>query len=217
MATAPDNVTGHWSALVDGLQAPPLDFYGCVEAAVTQMKIPNTKFERIEYREGGAFSGFRTYLRIRRHREVFDVCTAPFGNGCFFSWWQAEVRAELPTIASVLIIFGYLAVLGLFMKWFGFMRGPIIFVFLVPIGLLILSRMGTPQADDFISMLPLIGPFYIRFFRPTTYYRIDTSEMFQSSVRKAVMDVVDEMTTSKGLRGLTELERKPVLRDFFKR
>lgn len=203
--------------MIEGLQEPPLEFYRDVEAAVIRRSVPDTKFERIEYKEGGAFSGLRQYLRIRRHREVFDVCAAPFGNGCFVSWWLAEVRPELPTIASILIVFGYLAVLGTFANEFGVFRGPILFLLLIPLILFAVKGMGTPAADDFILMLPLIGKFYERFFSPITYYRIDTSEMFQSVVRRAVDEVVDQLTTAKGLRALTELERKPVMRDFFRK
>jgi len=217
MPAVPDSVVGHWSTLFDGLQEPPSDFYASVEAAVLKRNIGSLKTEYVEYREGGAFSGFRKYLRVRRHRQAFDVCAAPFGNGCFFSYWLTEIPPELPAFATVLIVFGYLAIFGLFLKWFGFARGPIILVFLVPLTLFIVSKMGTPQADDFISTLPILGPIYLRLFKPMTYYRIDTSEMFQASVRAAVMEVVDEVTKAKGLRMLTELERKPVMRDFFRK
>ena len=217
MAAAPDTAIAHWSTLVEGLQHSTLEFYASVEAAVAKRMIPDATFERVEYREGGAFSAFRQYLRVRRHREVFDVCGAPFGNGFFFSWWLAQVRPRLPTVASVFIMWGYLVVLGTFTEQLGFFRGPILLLLLVPFGLFIVSRMGKPGADDFILVLPLIGTLYERFFRPITYYRIDTSTMFQKSVQAAVMEVLDQVTAGKGIRALTELERKPVMRDFFKK
>ena len=217
MAAAPDTALAHWSTLVEGLQHPTLEFYASVEAAVARRMIPDATFERVEYREGGAFSGFRQYLRVRRHREVFDVCAAPFGNGCFFSWWLAEVRPQVPTLASVLIIFGYVVVLGTFTEQLGFFRGPILLLLFVPLVLFIASRMGNGEADDFILVLPLIGSLYERFFRPFTYYRFDTSTMFQKAVERAVMECVDQVTARKGIRPLTELERKPVMRDFFKK
>jgi len=55
-----------------------------------------------------------------------------------------------------------------------------------------------------------------RFFRRSTYYRVDTALMFQEAVSKAVVDVVDGMTEAKGLRMLSELERKPILRDLLR-
>ena len=177
--------------------------------------IPDATFERVEYREGGAFSGLRLYLRIRRHREVFDTCAAPFGNGSFFFWWFAEVRPKLPAFATILILFAYLAIIGLFVNRLGFFEGPIILLFLIPIALVLLSQMGRPETDDLILYLPLIGSIYERFFRPITYYRLDTSQMFQLAVRTAIMEVVDQVTEAKGIRALTELERKPVMRDFF--
>ena len=217
MAHAPDEVLGYWSTLVEGLQEPPLEFYASVEAAVMKRNIPDAKFERIEYREGGAFSAFRQYLRVRRYREVFDICGAPFGNGCFFSWWFTEVRPQMPAIVSILIVFAYLYVIGLLIQEGGFIRGPITFALLVALVLFIVRRMGTPRADDFILMLPLIGPLYARVFRPITYYRLDTSAMFQAAIRAAVMEVVDQVTSTRGLRPLTEFERKPVMRDFFQK
>jgi hypothetical protein len=52
-----------------------------------------------------------------------------------------------------------------------------------------------------------------RFFRHRkTYYRVDTALMFQEAVHAAVLEVIDGMTSAKGIRALSELERKPILR-----
>ena len=217
MSVAPDAAIAHWSARIEGLQESPVDFYANVQTAVTNKMIPEATFERIEYREGGAFSGFRLYLRIRRYREVFDVCAAPFGTGCFFSWWLAEIRPTLPIPVSILTLFVYLMILGAFAYEFGILRGPIALLVLATLVLLLLSKMGKPEMDDFLMSLPLIGGVYERFFRPITYYRVDTSQMFQQAVQAAVMEVVDQVTTAKGMRPLSELERKPVMRDFFRK
>ena len=56
-----------------------------------------------------------------------------------------------------------------------------------------------------------------RFFTPATYYRIDTALMFQTAVHAEVLAVIDGMTKAKGIRALSEDERKPILRDFFQR
>jgi hypothetical protein len=50
-----------------------------------------------------------------------------------------------------------------------------------------------------------------------TYYRIDTTLMFQKAIHNAVLEVIDEMTTAKGLRALGEHDRKPVMREFYQR
>ena len=68
-----------------------------------------------------------------------------------------------------------------------------------------------------LSSIPVVGGFFERALRPATYYQIDTALMFQEAIRSAVHEVVDEMSKAKGLRMLSILERKPVLREFYQR
>lgn len=65
-----------------------------------------------------------------------------------------------------------------------------------------------------LSELPVIGIFLGK-LKPLTYYKIDTALMFQSATHGAVLEALDSITNAKGMRALTELERKPVMRDFF--
>ncbi len=67
-----------------------------------------------------------------------------------------------------------------------------------------------------VNGLPFIGPPLIRMFSPDTFYRIDTSLMFQDEVHQAVLDVLDERIKGQGLRSMTESERKPIMRELFK-
>ena len=71
-----------------------------------------------------------------------------------------------------------------------------------------------------LAEIPFIGV-VVRLFRsavkPITYFRVDTALMFQSVTHGAVLAALDEVTTAKGLKALSELERKPVMRDFFSR
>lgn len=64
-----------------------------------------------------------------------------------------------------------------------------------------------------LSDLPAIGWFFRLFIRPATYYKIDTALMFQTAIHSAVLEVIDEITKTKGLRALSELERKPILKE----
>jgi hypothetical protein len=54
-------------------------------------------------------------------------------------------------------------------------------------------------------------------FGTNTFYSYDTAEVFEEIVHGCVQQVIDTMTTEKGLRALTEAERKPMLSRFFKR
>lgn len=70
----------------------------------------------------------------------------------------------------------------------------------------------------FVSLamsIPVIGPLFSRFVKPTTYYQLDTAAMFQALIHSAVLEVVDGMTKAKGLRALSESDRKPIIRNFF--
>ena len=63
--------------------------------------------------------------------------------------------------------------------------------------------------------IPLIY-FLIR-TRTPTYFEMDTSSMFQEAIRKSVLEVVDAITKPKGIRALSDDERKPILREFYRR
>ncbi|MGV7222186.1 MAG: hypothetical protein ACQ9MH_11710 [Nitrospinales bacterium] len=69
----------------------------------------------------------------------------------------------------------------------------------------------------FLANIPIIGIIFRLFIRPMTYYKMDTANMFQSAIQSAVMEAVDGLTKAKGIRALSELERKPILRDFYNR
>jgi hypothetical protein len=65
--------------------------------------------------------------------------------------------------------------------------------------------------------LAILAPFLSRFLRPITYYKLDTALMFQESVHAAVLEILDGATKAKGLRALSEMDRKPILSGFFSR
>ena len=46
---------------------------------------------------------------------------------------------------------------------------------------------------------------------------MDTTLMFQDAVHLAVLEVVERMISGSGVRCLSELERKPIMRDFYRR
>src|ERR1700678_3776704 len=165
MAVTPESVLAQWSALVEGLQWSPKEFYGAVEQALQRRQLPDIFLSRVSYSEGGLFSAKREYLRVTRKEHIFDICGAPFGTGFFFSSWLGE-RPQ--------------GCLGLLMV--------------------------VPVLNIFVGML-----------RRETYYKIDTAMMFRESVQNAVFEVIDGLTTAKGIRSLAELERKPVMRNFLHR
>lgn len=217
-APEPENVLSHWSTLIEGFQTSPLGFFQAVEAALQRRQIPDSKNTRVDYHEGGALSAKREYLHVTREKLVFDVSAAPFGAGFFVSWWFAEERLRLNPLIRLLILLGMLAFVGWILYQLG-LTGGLVTLAIITGGTLV----GLNQAIEngqveygLVRAIPVIGALYNWLFKPETYYRIDKMEMFQNAVHNAVLEVIDDMITSKGLRALSEADRKPVMRDFYK-
>lgn len=68
-----------------------------------------------------------------------------------------------------------------------------------------------------ISKIPFVGEWLARKLFPITYYKIDTASMFMTYAQSSVLKIIDEITSEKGIRQLSESERKPILKDIFKR
>lgn len=181
------SILSHWHKLFGGFQESPQRIYGLLEEAIDKRKIPDVKVSRISYPEAGALSARREYLRVRRREHIFDICAAPFGTGFFVSWWLGEPKTFFWLLALIIVVSVLIIGLIIRLPWW------------LPLGIgvviVVLWRLS---------------------LRPT-YYRLDTALMFQDSVHSAVLDVMDKVTEGKGIRAMTELDRKPILSDLFKR
>lgn len=72
--------------------------------------------------------------------------------------------------------------------------------------------------DGFLSsMFSTTAAIAKAFVKPWTYYRVDAATMFQTATHSAVLEVIDHITSAQGLKPLPEVERKPVMREFFQR
>jgi hypothetical protein len=214
-----DGVISHWCTLIENLQASPLQFYESVETALKRREVPETKNSRVDYKESGVLSSKREYLHVAREKLVFDICGAPFGTGFFVSWWLAEEKQKLNPLFKILAVIVSVGLVAWTLNQLGLFWGTMAICLVVPGVLALINNMATEGTlnDDFIRVLPIIGPLYEWLFKSATYYRIDTTLMFQKAVHNAVLEVIDEMTTAKGLRSLGEGDRKPVMREFYQR
>lgn len=66
------------------------------------------------------------------------------------------------------------------------------------------------------ARIPFIGFWLVKKWYPVTYYKVDTASMFMSYCHQSVLNVLDEITKDSGVR-VNDTERKPTLKDFFKR
>jgi hypothetical protein len=225
----PTNVISHWYQLIENFQASPLEFYDSVERAVAARAVPETRPYRVEHKEAGLASASREYLRMHRGTHAFDICAAPFGNGFFVSWWFTEPPLKLGFLYTLAFLVG-VYVAATMAHYIGFSIGTSTGVFSLAVSLsnifefvgvpLLLwflgyaMRQGNTEGESTVLAMPLIGWIYKHVFAPETLYAMDTALMFQAAVHSAVLEVVDGMTAAKGIRALSESQRKPILTTF---
>lgn len=190
-----DTVVSHWAKLLEGIQESPKAFYASVAEALNKRQVPGARTSNVEWAEGGVGSAKRLYLRVERGDDVVDICGAPFGNAFFVSSWLCAPPPNLLN-AVLMLVAGF-----------------------VLLGFLVWQRLDLIQdALIVLDVLFILGIFVLGIVRPIlfpprpTFYRMDTANMFYTAVHNAVTDAVDQLTTAKGVRGLTDDERKPILR-----
>ena len=219
----------HWHHLFENLQNSPLAFYRSVEAASQARAIPETHWSQIHHKEGGLGSANRVYLRMHRGKYAFDICAAPFGTGFFVSWWFTKPPLKFALLCAFGLFLGIVIAMDLAFA-VGFAGGAALgryglgtfiggscALIGVPAILWIIGnamRQGRIGGESTGLAIPLFGWIYERIFAPPTFYAIDTALMFQDAVHNAVIEVADCMTANKGVRALTEAERKPIMKRF---
>ena len=208
---------GNWHKLFGEFETSPTEFYASVEQGIRRRKIPDVLVSRVDWRESGLTSAKRQYLRVTRGQYVFDICAAPFGTGFFFSWWFAQGRPGalgstlLVLLVSIVTMIGSVTLAGEIGVAFGLIALIVLFV---------LTGMYLAQGESELAGqllgVPLLGKLWEAIFLPATYFRIDSQTMFRSAVHASVMEAIDGLTEAKGLKALSEEERKPVMKEFFK-
>jgi hypothetical protein len=209
-------VLSNWHTLFENFSTSTQDFYRAVEEAVDRRDLPDVEISRVLWSEGGVGSAKREYLRIRRQRVVFDICSAPYGNGHFFSWWLAKVPAKygLFVVISLFLVFlvAWLFFETAVLQIFGYGCSGIAIAALalfigIPAGFLLLGagvERGLIGDEEWVLSIPWIGYLYFVLFNPTAYYRLDTAMMFRDSIRSALKEVLNSLREEKGLRPLDD-------------
>ena len=67
-----------------------------------------------------------------------------------------------------------------------------------------------------VNRIPFIGGWLVRRFYKVTYYKIDTASMFMTYCHNSMLKVADDITKESGIR-IDDADRKPILKDIFKR
>lgn len=207
------DVTYHWHNLVENFNTSPQEFYSLLQKAISKRQIPNLEISRVEWKEGGLLSANREYLRLSRERLICYICAAPFGTGFFFSSRLGEISSRLTPIQILVLLF----ILALLFKVFGLLWASVVVTAII--ALLVwyarsLASKGLTSFDAIVLKIPLVGPVYYKLFRPVTYFRYDAINSYASAVHAAVLEVIDEVTKSKGIR-LSDDDRKPIMKSLY--
>ena len=198
----------HWYVLLREFETSTNDFYNSIQVALDAHQLAGLECFRIEYAEGGVLSARRQYLRMRRERLIFDVCSAPFGTTWFFSSRFSEFPLSLSLLHIAALLLMVIVGLFLFLTIFGWFFGFVLyFAFLISLPLVAQAIAASRNADldGTLLRLPLVGGIYEAFFRPETYYREDTRIAYTDIVDRIVREKIDEFTAAKGVK-LVEYE-----------
>jgi hypothetical protein len=212
-------VSNHWGTALCSTQFSAQEFYTKVEQAIYAREWPGIELLRVHHSEAGVLSHKREYLRIVRHRQVFDICAATFGRDYFFTLREAEIKPPL-SFATFLI---FLLALFMLFTWSigssGVVAGTINFLALLAIGFFLMwnsLRMGLTRLDGLLMRFPVIGPLYETFFRrSTTYFQHDTRMVFLKLMDDLVKEQVDEETSAKGIKLLSCFEHRPIFEGLY--
>jgi hypothetical protein len=173
---------------------------------------PAVTTERIEWSESGVLSAKRQYLRISYGRYSFDLCAAPFGHDYFFSWWLVQRQPDLALMYGCGTLIALPVLLSICLQIAGFFNGILLFLVLASAGfywILNAARSGMGGVEDTILAIPVLGPLYNRFFKPVTYYAVDTRKIFEDSVHRIVLQHVEALRTVSKLPPLAPEQTKP--------
>ena len=229
-------VLSHWFTVVDEFRYSTQQFYQAIEEELEVRQVPGLAISRVTYREGGALSHGRMYLRLSRERFAFDVCAAPFGQAYFFSLRFVEIPR--PGWLGPAVLIGLIAILARIARVAVEMRPvevglqigitAITAAMMLAIGWLGMvalsyalrpsvakSAAGPADLDGFLLRLPIVGYCYER-FRKDTYYREDTRLIYHALITDIVKKKVEEVTAVKGVKLIRVHERNPILSGPFK-
>jgi hypothetical protein len=98
----------NWSLLLPNFKFSTEKFYELVQKEMENHEISELSFNEVCLKTGNLFSHERIYLRVRWQDYHYDLCFAPFGDGCFVSWWLIFSTTEIEDILTNIPLIGIL-------------------------------------------------------------------------------------------------------------
>jgi len=225
----PQAPQAHWCQLIEGLQASPSTFYKSVEAALDRRQIPRLERSYVLWPEGGLVSAKRQYLRLTGRGMLFDICAAPFGTGFFVSYRRVDRQIPWLLIALAFLFAGLVLICTIFLGMFiyilvnhdiGDLPAVVLFAGTVLGAYLLFASMATSvllfmygfakNIDTWMVHHPFLYIIYQRISGHATYFKIDSTIMFELAIKAAVSESVNALTEEQKLAPVGDLDEKPV-------
>lgn len=193
-------VQRHWFVPLPDFQSDVAEFYGAIEAAIRERKLPPMQIVRIPWREGGLLSEGREYLRVMRERLVFDIGCGPFGSYWFYSCRGAVIPRALGWSDVLVALLTLGSFFGIYWLSFGWTLGWIVLVatFAAMVAMMLVAG-SWPGLDEMLIHMPVVGTIYESLFRRQTYFREDTRLMWLTTVNSIVKEKVSESAKAGGV------------------
>ena len=212
-------ILDYWIAFHDTLNLQPQEFYAVLEKEIQGRKIPGLEISHDEFAEGGIFSEMRIYLRLFRERLAIYTCASPFGTGYFFSCRTVHVPA-LVRLWHIIAALAIIAVVGgLLVQLLGFTYA-IVACLTLPFAVAAVFRnaasMAVSDLDSFLLKIPIVATIYEDWFRPDTYYRLDTRAVYLQRIPQLIKELAEEITAAKGAKLVRQYRYSPVFGELYK-
>ncbi len=212
-------ILDHWIAFLDDFNFSPGEFYSAIEAELEARKIPGLSIAKEEFREGGALSDKRIYLRLFRERLAMYTCAAPFGAGYFFSCRTVYVPALVRLWHILASLFAIWVIWICLMMPLGLVYGTYATITLVfALGAVFRNAASAAFADvdALLLRIPVVATIYEDWFRVDTYYRVDTRMIYLQRLPALIRELAEEITAAKGAKLEKQYERAPILGELYK-
>jgi hypothetical protein len=210
------NVTVDLTNVYAGRRFSSQAIYEGIIESVGALKIPGVSVGPQIIHEGGPFSPYRAYLRVRREFSEFLVCAAPVGNSFFVTVRKID-RFRHVKWFHYLIVLGALGMLGFSLivafGWDVAWVGIVLFVSLVWSFMRYASQFALSWLAENLPGIPVIGALYLRWFRPDTFFRQDLHASFLTLVDGAIRNVIAGIDPTQPIRPATESHGGPILKD----
>ena len=191
------------------------EIYSAVSDEVHRMKIPGVSCQLVTAKEGGVITAYRTRLKITREFSEYVLCAAPVGTAFFISIRTIDhfPYARWFHYLGLLLLLGVVYRFGSNIGAYGGIVAVVVTCYLIRVAFRFVGLSEDKPVERTLAGIPIIGPIYLRWFCPETFFRQDMHAVFLSLVDSAAKKVIAGLEVSPPLRPDSTVQVDPIRRD----